>query len=636
VAQPNQRMQLTGRATLPPRGILRKQRGLQLILGVGRGRVEYGPDARKFFVAIACCMIGIAPEVRVMKVRGSLGLLATLLTSLFPRASSADAVKELAVLEAPARSWVTGLAFSADGARLASSGTVFEGPGKSVNQVTAWDVAKQEQVCVTEDSKSRTAGLGVWISPDYKTIVVRRDSEFRVWDGATGIMRGVIAPKEFSEGFTAAALSPDRALFAVARVESFVKTVSGKPTHGSRVGDIAIWDMKTVKVTATLPGTDFLGAGPLDSARKSPSWVEALAFSPDGAQLAAVGGGEGDARGKVKLWNLKTAKVTATLKGADKFVAGKGAPLEWLADGKSLVLHQGTSLDVWDTAKGEHTDAFSLTGLPLDMPMDSRTPPLPGTRPPAGDSKQGATPSEFEKQSVLSADGTRLAVQMVRVNLKAKPPTMESEVVVWDVAARRPQGAVKLKVSAERLKALATMMDLTKGRLTTPFQGYAVSIALSPDGKLLAIGSAIDANVHGEFGEPVRVYDVSKLSAPAPDADAARERSKWEGKGRHEYVKNGEVQRNSSAVKLVITERSGEAFKGELTGTGALEVSGTIDKGGSVKWEVKRIIEGAEKFSKDLVGGLIGSGALKGKNMSLNWSLKGTSHRGTIELELKE
>jgi hypothetical protein len=31
--KPNQRIQLTGRATLPPRGILLLQRGLQLILG---------------------------------------------------------------------------------------------------------------------------------------------------------------------------------------------------------------------------------------------------------------------------------------------------------------------------------------------------------------------------------------------------------------------------------------------------------------------------------------------------------------------------------------------------------------------------------------------------------------------------
>ena len=525
-----------------------------------------------------------------MKVRGSLGILATLLTALLPMASSADELKELAVLKVPAQSRLDCLAFSADGARLASAGTVSEmadGISQAFDHAIVWDVAKQEQVCVTEHSKSRTTGFvlpaytpgsygwRVWLSADSTTIVERRASEFRVWDGTTGKLRAVIVPKAEGnlEGFTAVALSADGNLSAVAVVESFRKPVSGKITNGFRV-DIAIRDLKTAKVTATLPGTDFLGSVPFDTARKSPSWVEALAFSPDGAQLAAVVGAEGDARGQVKLWNLKTAKVTATLKGAEKIVAGRDAALEWLANGKSLVLHQGTSLEIWDTAKGERSAAFSLTGLP------------------SGDSKQGGSPTEFEKQSVLSADGARLAVQMVHFDLTAKPPTMESEIVVWDVAAHRPLGALKLRVSAERLKALASIVNRSSGRLTRPMHSYEVPIALSSDGKLLAIGGAKDANVYGELGEPVRVYEVSKLSAKSQVADAARARSKWEGTHRHEYVKNGQVQRSSSAVKLVITERNGETFKGELTGTSVLEISGTIDKGGIVKWEVKRIIEG--------------------------------------------
>jgi hypothetical protein len=226
---------------------------------------------------------------------------------------------------------------------------------------------------------------------------------------------------------------------------------------------------------------------------------------------------------------------------------------------------------------------------------------------------------------------------MVHFNLKAEPPTMESEVVVWDVAARRPLGGVKLNVSAKRLKGLARITDANPGKMTRPMRTYGVPIALSSNGKLLAIGDALDAITYGEPEGSVRVYDVSKLSAKSPNADAARARSKWEGTARREYVKDGQVQRSSSAVKLVITERNEDAFKAEHTGENeVLEVAGTIDKSGNVKWQVKRIIKGQEKLSKDLVGSLIGSGTLKGKNMSLNWSLKGTSQRGTVELELKE
>jgi hypothetical protein len=195
---------------------------------------------------------------------------------------------------------------------------------------------------------------------------------------------------------------------------------------------------------------------------------------------------------------------------------------------------------------------------------------------------------------------------------------------------------VPLKVSEERRHSLANAVNVTPhGTDPRPFPSYAASIALSPDGKLLAIGSAHDAISQGELGEPVRVYEVSKLS-PNPVADAARARSRWEGKGWHEYLKNGQLQRNTTLVTFVVTERTGDDFKGELTaGAGSLEIAGTIDRDGTIKWEVKRIIEG-EKFSKDVVGGLTGSGDVKGTKLSLDWSLKGTSQRGAMKLELKE
>jgi WD40 repeat protein len=617
-----------------------------LIVAFGVGRWKRG---RKFFVAFAYCVSRIAPEVRIMKVRGSLGILATLLAVAFLGTSSAGDVKERAVLEGPARSGFSCLAFSADGTRLAGAGRVVgdskAGTGSHALAIV-WDVAKQQQVCAPAVPNSTIQR--VWISPDGKTIVTQHPGPAgrptflcQVWDGATGKARGVIAPKD--GGLTAAALSPDGASLAVAAVEPMARKLDG---FGCRVGDIALWDLKTMKLKSTLPGTVLTGSGYyLIAAMRSPLWVEALAFSPDGTHLAALGGGKGDPRTKVvpdrpqvKLWELKTGRVTARLSAAEGFMAGDSPPLEWLADGKTLLLRWGTALEVWDTSKEEPAKAFSLTGLPVELPADksSPQPELPGTHLSLGDGN-GASLAEFEGPSVLSADGTRLAVQMVRVYPMAKPPTLESEVVVWDVAARRPAGAVKLEVPPSRFKLLANVVKASDGKLMRRYQGFRVPIALSPDGKLLAIADQTDPHVLSAPEGPVRVYDVSKLSAPAVAADAARLQSKWEGTARHEYVKDGAVQRSSSAVKLVITERNGDAFKAERTGeNGMLELAGTIDKSGNVKWEVKRIIKGQEKFNKELVGGLIGSGTLRGNNISLNWSVKGTSHRGTIELELKE
>lgn len=587
-----------------------------------------------------------------MKVRGSLGILATVLAALFPGTSSAGDVKERAMLEGPPRSGFSCLAFSADGTRLAGAGRVVEdskaGTGSHALAIV-WDVAKQQQVCAL--AVPNIPVRRIWISPDGKTIVTQHPGSpttflFQVWDGATGKARGVIAPKDGV--FTAAALSPDGASLAVAAVEPTARTPQRVDGRGCRVGDIALWDLNTMKLKTTLPGSVVLtGSGAyLIAAMTSPFWVEALAFSPDGTHLAALGGGKGDPRtkvvpdrGHVKLWELKTGRVTARLSAAEGFMAGDNPPLEWLADGKTLLLRWGTALEVWDTSKEEPAKAFSpLTGLPVELPADksSPQPQLPGTHLSLGDGN-GASLTEFEGQSVLSADGTRLAIQMVRVYPTSKPPTLESEVVVWDVAARRPAGAVKLEVPPTKLKLLANVVKASDGKLRRPYRGFTVPIALSPDGKLLAIADQNDPHVRSAPEGPVRVYEVSKLSAPAVAADAARARSRWEGIARHAYVKDGAVQSSSSAVKLVITERNGNAFKAERDGeNGVLELAGTIDKSGNIKWEVKQIIKGQEKLSKDLVGGLIGSGILKGPNMSLNWSVKRTSHRGTIELKLKE
>jgi hypothetical protein len=223
----------------------------------------------------------------------------------------------------------------------------------------------------------------------------------------------------------------------------------------------------------------------------------------------------------VKVWDLKTGKVAATLKGPKKLLVRVGTPLlAWLADGKTLVLRQGTSLEIWDTAKGEHTDAFSLTGLPVELP------PGPGSLPPTGGSKEANTSKEIEQQSVLSADGSRLAVQMVRVNLTANPPKMESEVVVWDVPARRRLGAVRLNVSAERLKTMANVLQLNRNSQNFRYSGYhhyEVAIALSPNGTRLAVGDSLDANIQVEPVGPVRVYEVANLPAiaSAKPADGA-------------------------------------------------------------------------------------------------------------------
>jgi WD40 repeat protein len=102
--------------------------------------------------------------------------------------------------------------------------------------------------------------------------------------------------------------------------------------HGpvGAVGWVKLWDVATGKVKATLEGHT--------------SIVLAVAFSPDGGTLASAG-----QDGTVKLWDVTAGKEKATLHGQGGWVLA----VAFAPDGKTLAWgEQGGAVRLWDLSTG--------------------------------------------------------------------------------------------------------------------------------------------------------------------------------------------------------------------------------------------------------------------------------------------
>ena len=165
----------------------------------------------------------------------------------------------------------------------------------------------------------------VTFSPDGATLATgSQDSTIRLWDLAT---RRNIATKKHMYFVYSAAFSPDGATIAVGssgkRVElldvatlqkfaefgghrHFVSSVAfssdGRTLASSSFGEVKLWDVETQRNIATLAHDH---------------WVESVAFSPNGKTLVtgSWGGTSSLDAAAVRLWNVSTRRIVATLEG---------------------------------------------------------------------------------------------------------------------------------------------------------------------------------------------------------------------------------------------------------------------------------------------------------------------------------
>jgi WD40 repeat protein len=257
---------------------------------------------------------------------------------------------------------VESVAFHPDGHTLASGGDV---------TVRLWDLATRQTTTVLT---GETDVHSVAFSPDGHTLAVStpRDQTVSLWTIATGqvtALAGAAGPIQ------SVAFSPDGRTLAstetqlrepgqVRSAADFTTTVTvrlrdlatGQSTtlaslpgrYSGKVlafhpsghtltasagfnGDIQLLDLATGEVTVLAGHT---------------SPIEAAAFSPDGHTLAT-----GSSDKTVRLWDLATGQVTATLTHHSGFVVS----VAFSPDGHTLAAATGDLVQLWDVATGQAT-----------------------------------------------------------------------------------------------------------------------------------------------------------------------------------------------------------------------------------------------------------------------------------------
>lgn len=201
------------------------------------------------------------------------------------------------------------LAFTRDGKTLAVGGLAW---------VNLWDVStgKKRASLKTSGSYCRVA-----FSADGKVLAAVSlgvpgqgdGGEITLWDVASGHQRD---PLPDAGGFLCAAFTPD-----------------GKTLAAGGAG-VVLWDVVTCQKLATL--------------KAHQGKVQSLAFTADGKTLASSAG-DADLRlksswGQVKLWDMTSGKVTATLKG----FPSPPTSMAFTPDGKTLATFCSGEIKLWD------------------------------------------------------------------------------------------------------------------------------------------------------------------------------------------------------------------------------------------------------------------------------------------------
>ena len=300
------------------------------------------------------------------------------------------------------------------------------------------------------------------------------DGDYRTWhlpDGAMARLgKGVIDDIAFSPGgqYLAVAsgigvwiyeVATSRALMLISTASS-VRSVEFSPdgatlASGAWDGTVKLWDVATGEIIATLEGH---GGG-----------VQSVSFSPDGATLAS---GAGDAT--VKLWDVATGEPIATLEEHWDVVQS----VSFSPDGATLASSgawDGT-VKLWDVASREIITTLEGHG--------------------------GAVWS-----ASFSPDGATLAWG-----------TWDGTVKLWDVASREiittleghadavfsvsfsPDGATLASASWD---GTVKLWDVATGEIIATLEGHAdavFSVSFSPDGTTLASGA---------WDSTVKLWDVA-------------------------------------------------------------------------------------------------------------------------------
>jgi WD40 repeat protein len=434
---------------------------------------------------------------------------------------------------------VHALAYSPDGKLLAS--------GTDRQTLLLWDTKTREVIRQLEGHKERVSALA--FSPDGKRLAsaggyFERDTTIRLWDVTTGKLVGELVGHKYA-----------------ARCLTFSRDgkvlVSGS---GEAFGDrnAILWDVASRKLIRRLPlkvpvytlaispDDKILAAGgwqqiqlwelstgkPLRTLQGFAAYVNRVAFTPDGKWLVAA------CDDTIRTWETATWEQSSPLPGHTTVVH----QLAFTPDGKTLLsLGADNRLHTWDPHSGKELHRL----LPSVNSGSSTDPRLEQRRPLtlSPDGKTAVTFAYSAKSPVQVWDVARgkllfdlpdpttvVGALSFSADGKALVVTGNKGTRVWSVKDRKPIPLLGFQPGAKRENDLGfsvlalpegrtavasgfkglSLLDVASGRLLgtidLPYRFGCKSVALSPDGRLLA---TVPRPSQVSIPTPIHVWDVA-------------------------------------------------------------------------------------------------------------------------------
>jgi len=291
---------------------------------------------------------------------------------------------------------------------------------------------------------------------------------------------------------------------------------------GSWDGTVRLWDAATGEAVADLPHGD---------GRRDHGYVRALALSPDGTRLVAMG----DQMDGLRVWDVASRRQIATYKTAENRI---WAVAYRPGSAHLAMLGPGHVIEVLDAATGERVTTADAGGR-LEPWAARRTLAY------SPDGRLLAGPYEGNQVGLWEAEtyrlvgtlaghkGTILSVAFNADGRRLASAGADSLIKVWDVESKdclltlrghtnevftaifHPDGS---RIASGGRDRLVRLWDAATGEELVRLPGhsnYVFSLAFSPDGKTL-VSSSGDATLRLWDTEPLRARSRLRRAAEAP------------------------------------------------------------------------------------------------------------------------